>query len=157
MLAAGRLVLMFTPKLKAVNLSHPDLGGFVPILEQSQITSIDGKSKHHVSKFADAVQELLLERGHAWHHIYQGFCFELPGELYVPLLNSQKVKVSGLLEGGIIVGVMSASLADWVEFLQWALHKDNSKNMNLLGQALLAYFSRLEPFKEFVMKGMVPV
>lgn len=146
--------MLFTPKLRPLSLSFPDMGAFIPFLGQKVVNEIDAKQQHHVGKLADAVHELLLERGYAWHHIYQSFCFELPGEVYVQLLNHPAIKVSAVVEGSAVSGIMSGSFSDWVVYIPWL--KTQKAELEIIGDALLSYFIKYEPFRNFTLKGLVP-
>lgn len=134
---------MYTPKLHAIPQVY-DLRAFVPILGQEQVTQIDGQRKDAVGKVADCIQAVLSDRSLVWHHIYQSFYFDVPGDLYTALVNSNLVDITGHSRGGAVFGIATASFYKWKLFLDFALDKGE---LEVLRTALFTFLVKFEPFK----------
>lgn len=104
---------MFT--ISPITSPKANLSGFLPLCTQSEINRVDALRVHEVQKFAELCGET------AYMHIYQAFAFNLPPQIILQIQDlGLPITISGEMEGLIIQGIASASLATWKRFLELA-------------------------------------
>lgn len=132
--------------IEPITLPGIALTGFVKTCGQLRVNEVDGKPIHATAKFAE-----LAEVGEAaYQHIYQAFAFVLPPMILLEMQSfGLELRVSGVMEGMTVNGLISASLWTWKRFLPLATHKDQSEWLIRVADAMfLGCFNKMKYFQD---------
>lgn len=132
--------------IEPVTLPGITLTGFVKSCGQNRVNEVDGKRTHPTAKFAELSEMDEI----AYQHIYQAFCFTLPQQVLLDIQNfGLDIRVSGITEGMLVNGLISASLWTWKRFLPLATHKDQSEWLIRVANSMfLACFTQVKYFQD---------
>lgn len=142
--------------IKAIPVTTPgiDLALFKDILPAEHINDIDAlRNLHPLSKFAEAMEESISTEIDPYRHIYQAFYFELPGAPYIEMVNMELLSITATTEGLIVKGYISASLSNWVKFLEEASVIEQSQYLRFFSNLIFNCLRNLPPFKNLDFKS----
>jgi hypothetical protein len=135
---------------KAIPVTSPavDIGLFRNVVSPEIVNTVDGKRNiQPLSKFAELVEESLLDNIDPYEHIYQTFYFELPVETFIHAVNMKLLSITAEQGGFITKGYMSASLAKWVKFVVDASIEDQSQYLRLFANQVYNSLRNFPPFQ----------
>lgn len=116
-----------------------DIGPFNTIVAKSTVSDVDAKRISPIGKFAELVNEALLDGDWAYRHLYLTFYFRIPYMIHGELSQfTGQLNITASSDNFQATGLLSMTFETAKAFLVWATHSDRSQWLRAFANGMYA-------------------